>query len=115
MATYTKAKFSGSTNGKGVQVAATASTGTTIHTAVSGTTSWDEIWMWAINQDTADRTLTIEYGDVGAANEIKVVVPPTSGLMQTLPGIILNNAKIVTAYASVTNKITLFGYVNQIV
>ncbi len=39
MATYSKVLLSGSTNGKQIKVAATATPGTTIHTAVTGTTS----------------------------------------------------------------------------
>ena len=41
MATFSKIPLSGSTNGKGILVAATATLGTTIHTAGSGTTNFD--------------------------------------------------------------------------
>ena len=37
MATFTKKKLSGSTDGKPIAVAATATPGTLIHTAVTGT------------------------------------------------------------------------------
>lgn len=114
MATYTKAKLSASTNGKPILVAATATLGTTIHTAVSGTTSYDEIWLWCHNTDTVDLTLTIEYGAAGATNEIKLTVPAVQGLVHAIPGLILNNAQVVTAYASVTNKITIVGFINAI-
>ena len=43
MATYSKQLLSGGTNGKNIKVAATATAGTTIHTAVAGTTDIDEI------------------------------------------------------------------------
>ena len=43
MATFTKTLLSGSTNGKAILVAATATPGTTIHTAVAGTSSLDEM------------------------------------------------------------------------
>ena len=39
MATFTNAHLSGAADGLAVNVAATSSTGTTIHTAVSGTTA----------------------------------------------------------------------------
>lgn len=117
MATYTKAKLSGSTDGKPILVAATATPGTAIHTPVTGSTSWDEIWIWTYNMDTVDRTLTIEYGGAGTTNEIKVTVPATSGLVHVIPGLIINNGATTTikAYGSVTNKLTVSGYVNQIV
>jgi hypothetical protein len=41
MATFSKIPLSGSTNGKGILVAATATLETTIHTAGSGTTNFD--------------------------------------------------------------------------
>ena len=57
--------LSGSTNGLAIKVTGTGTAGAvTVHTAVSGTTSRDEVWLWAVNND-ADgetRTLTIEFG-----------------------------------------------------
>ena len=43
MATYSKVKLSESTSGKNVKVVATATAGTTIHTAVAGASDLDEI------------------------------------------------------------------------
>jgi hypothetical protein len=53
MATFSKVLLSGSTNGASVLVAATSTPGTTIHTAVSGTSSLDEIWLYADNSSSA--------------------------------------------------------------
>ena len=61
MATYSKQLLSAGTNGKNIKVVATASAGTTIHTAVSGTSNLDELWLFAMNTDSSDRKLTIEY------------------------------------------------------
>lgn len=115
MATYSKIALSGSTNGMGIKVAATATLGTTIHTAVSGTSSFDEIWLWAFNSDSSDRTLTIEYGDATAPDHnIVLTIPLKAGLVLVVPGLILDNAKVVTAFASAANVITLSGFVNRI-
>jgi hypothetical protein len=46
MATFSKLVLSGSTDGRMVLVAATATLGTTIHTAHA--TDQDEIWLWAV-------------------------------------------------------------------
>ena len=62
MATYSRVLLSGSTNGKPIPVAATATPGTTIHTAVSGTSSFDEVYAWASNVTGSAATLTIEWG-----------------------------------------------------
>lgn len=113
MATYSKILLSGSTNGKPVKVAATATIGTTIHTAVSGTSDLDEVWLWGFNIGTDDITLTIEFGD--ATSTIIVDVPYKSGLIPIIPGFVVNNSVVVTAFASTADKVFLAGFVNRIV
>lgn len=115
MATYTKAKLSGSTNGKSIAVAATSTPGTTIHTAVSGTTNYDEVWLWATNTDTTARKLTIEYGGTTSPdNLIEVTIPAESGLVLVVPGLLLNNAQVIGAFAATANVVNVVGYVNAI-
>jgi hypothetical protein len=115
MATYSKQLLSGSTNGKGIKVVATATTGTTIHTAVSGTSSIDEIWLWATNSDTTARKLTIEFGGTTSPdNTIEVTIPPEDGLTLVIPGLVLQNSLVVTAFCATANVVTLSGYVNRI-
>ena len=117
MATFTKAHLSGAADGLAVKVAATSSTGTTVHTAVSGTRagSFSECWIWAVNTSAAAVKLTIEWGTTTAADgNIEVTVPPEQGLMQVIPGLILHNSKVVTAFAGTANVICLHGFVNEI-
>lgn len=118
MATVTKQVLSGSTNGKGIKVVATATLGTTIHTvgAATGTVGADEVWLWAFNSDTVARTLTIEFGGATAPDQnIVLPIPSQYGLVLVVPGLILQNSLVVTAFASATNVITLSGFVNRIV
>ena len=76
MATYSKELLSGSTQGKGILVAATATAGTTIHTAVAGTTDIDEIWLYGVNTHSADLKLTLEWGEATEPNgNIEITVP----------------------------------------
>lgn len=113
MATYTKEYLSGSTTGRMIKVAATATLGTTIHTAHAS--SKDEIWLYAMNSDTVDRKLTIEYGGATAPdNLIEVTIPAESGLVLVCPGLILGNSLVVTAFAAAANVIMIGGYVNRI-
>lgn len=117
MATAVKRKLSGSTDGKPIKVVAVATTGTTIHTAVSGTTAgtFDEIWLWAYNSDTVDRLLTIEFGGTTAPDQnIVLTIPLKTGLVLVVPGLILQNSLVVTAFAAAANVITISGYVNAI-
>jgi hypothetical protein len=119
MATFTKVALSGSTQGKAIKVAATASTGTTIHATGTSSTIIDEVWLYAYNSSTGPVSLTIQFGGTTAVdNDIKIDIPPTSGLTLVVPGLILTGtgaaANTVAAFAGTTNVITLSGYVNRI-
>lgn len=115
MATFTKVALSGGTNGKAIKVAATATLGTTIHTAPAGTTSLDEIWLWAFNSDTADRVLTIEWGGATAPDQnIVLNIPSKSGLVLCVPGLLIQNGLLITAFCPTTNVVTVNGFVNRI-
>jgi hypothetical protein len=116
MATYSKQLLSGSTNGKGIKVVATATAGTLIHTAVAGTSSEDEIWLYAHNTSSAAVKLTLEWGGVTAPDdhiEINIGAEGT-GLVLVAPGILLQNSLVVRAFAATANVINIFGYVNRI-
>jgi len=116
MATFVKRKLSGSTDGMPIKVVATATAGTTIHTAVAGTTAgtYDEVWLYAYNGHTAAVTLTIEYGGATVPDQnIIVSIASKSGLSLIVPGLILQNGLVIKAFASTANVITLSGWVNQ--
>lgn len=113
MATFTKTLLSGSTNGKGVKVVATATAGTTIHTAHA--TAQDEMWLYAHNSSAASVVLTVEFGGtVSPDNTIEVTVPTKDGLVLVVPGVPLTGSVVVRAFAASANVIVLYGYVNRI-
>lgn len=115
MATFSKQLLSGSTNGKAIKVAATATAGTLIHTAVTGTTNLDEIWLYAINTSGSNVKLTLEWGEATAPDgNIEVTVSPEAGLVCLTPGLLLQNSLVVRAFAATTNVITIHGFVNRI-
>ena len=116
MATYTKVLLSGSTQGKGIKVVQTATAGTTIHTAVSGTSSIDEVWLYAHNTSSSAVKLTLEWGEATAPDgniEINIGAEGT-GLILIAPGIPLQNGLVIKAFAATANVINIFGYVNRI-
>ncbi len=116
MATYTKAKLSGSTDGRGIKVVQTATAGTTIHTAVSGTTNYHEIWMWCVNSSASAVKLTIEFGGTTSPDDlIEMTIPPESGLFPVIPGLSLHNGSVVRAFAASANVLMIHGFVNVIV
>lgn len=118
MASFNKLVLSGSTDGAGILVAQTASAGTTIHTASTTTTTFDEIWLYAVNTDTTARKLTVEWATTTAPNgNIELTVQPESGLFLVVPGLVLKgNATplVVRAFAAAANVIVIHGYVNRI-
>jgi hypothetical protein len=117
VATYSIEKLSGSTDGKGVKVTATATTGTTIHTATVNASDIDLISLWAANNNASGntRTLTIEWGTTTAADgNIKVPVPAAAGPVFICDRLPLMNGLIVTAFADVTNEVLIFGFVSRV-
>lgn len=116
--TYSKITLSGSTDGKAIKVAGTATPGTTIHTASTATTTYDEVWLYAQNTDTTNRKLTLEWGGTASPDDlIELTVSAESGLVLVAPGLVLKgNATplVVRAFGATANVLTLFGYVNRI-
>ena len=113
MATFSKQLLSGSTNGKGILVVATATAGTTIHTAHA--TALDEIWIYAVNTHSSAIKLTIEYGEATEPNgNIELTVQPEAGLVTVLPGLLLTGSLLVKAFAATASEIVLHGFVNRI-
>ena len=112
-----KRLLSGSTDGKAIKVSATSTPGTTIHTAVSGTTAgtYDEVWLWAYNHHTANVDLTIEFGGTSSPDNVVVVsVPYRQGLVPIIPGFLLQNGAAVKAFAATADVVTIIGFVNAI-
>lgn len=118
MATFSKTILSGSTNGRAIKVAATATAGTTIHTGSSTAADLHEVWLYAQNTDTTARKLTIEWGGTTAPDDlIELTVQPESGLVLIAPGLLIKgNATplVVRAFAATANVITIHGFVNVI-
>jgi hypothetical protein len=112
MATYSKQLLSGSTSGKPIAVAATATPGTTIHTAHA--TSLDEVWLYAVNTSTTSVKLTIEFGGTTNTENIELTVTGESGLTLVIPGLPITGSNVIRAFAATTNVISISGYVNRI-
>jgi len=118
MATFSKIALSGSTDGRMIKVAATATAGTTIHTGSTTATTFDEVWLYAVNSSASSVKLTIEYGGVTSPDDlIEFTVQPESGLYLIVPGLVIKGnatALIVRAFAGTANVINIAGYVNRI-
>ena len=113
MASFTKVILSGSTNGRGKKIAATATAGDIVHTAHA--TALDEVWLYAYNSSGSSVNLTVEQGGVSAPDDnIVQGIPGSSGLVLVVPGLIVTGGVVVRAFASTTNVIVVYGFVNRI-
>lgn len=79
MATFSKQILSGSTDGKAILVTATATAGTTIHTASSTTTTLDEVWIYAQLNNPFSAALTVSNKAL-TSNVATITTSATHGL-----------------------------------
>lgn len=117
MASYSRLLLSGSTDGQPIKVAATGTPGTTLHTAITGSTGFDEVYLWVTNTDSSPVNLSLEWGGTTDPDNLAckaVAVPANSAPIPVMTGQVLNNAKVVKAFASSANKLLFTGYVNRI-
>lgn len=113
--TYNALIPSGSVNGKLIKISATSTPGTIIHTAVSGTTNLDEVWLWVTNNHTATVGLTVEWGGNSSPDDlIQQSIPSKTGLYLLVPGIRVNNGIAIRAFATVANVVNILSNVNRI-
>lgn len=115
---FTQEILSGSTNGLGVKVTGTGTGSTvTVHTAISGTTSFDLVTLWAQNND-ADgetRTLTIEFGGTTDPDNLLVIpVPAKAGPVLICQRLALRNGLVVKAFADEANDVQVYGEVQRV-
>lgn len=119
MANYTRQLLSGSTNGKPIKIAATAiGSSTTIHTALTGTTGFDEVYVWFNNTDSGlDHQITVAWGGQTDPDHViqRVITLSKNGIgVLLIPGYVLQNGLICSAFADTANFILATGYVNRI-
>ncbi len=109
MATISKEYLSVNSTGAPVQVVATATAGTLIHTAHA--TSKDEVWLYACNTSASSVDLTIEYGGTTAA--LVISLGAKQGMVQIVAGTLATNI-VIRAFAGTTNVVYITGFVNRI-
>ncbi len=114
----TRGPLSGSDNGQGILVT-TASpldgSDTLLHTAVATADSDDDtdwVTLWATNHDASPVELFIGLAD--NSNPIRQTIPARSGLTLIAHKLPLREGKTVTASASATSKIVVFGDVLKV-
>jgi hypothetical protein len=121
MATFSKQLLSASTDGRAIKVVATAigTSPTLIHTGSSTASTFEEVWIYAQNNHSADVALRLGFGGVTDPDDIiEYTIKTKGGLYLVVPGLILKGnasaALTIRAAAGTTNVISLSGYVNRI-
>lgn len=96
-------------------IAATASPGTLIHSAVESAApnEWDEVWIRATNPTGSPVKLTIEWGGSTSSDQIEITVPAESGFTEVIPGHVLHNGAEVRAFAASADALVVHGVVNR--
>lgn len=117
MPTFTRLVLSGSTNGRPIPVAATATPGTMLHTAAGVLGASDEVYLWASNVTGTAATLTIEWGGVTDPGDHickALSIPANSGPTLVAGGIALANGLLIRAFSGTASALNITGYVNRI-
>jgi hypothetical protein len=110
--TISKQLLSGSTSGRGIKVVATATAGTTIHTAHAS--DYDEIYAWGTNNHTATVELRLEWGGVTDPDDQMIFNIPAGETWQIAAGQILTGGLVLAAFADQANLVAIHGFVNRI-
>lgn len=117
MPSYSRQLLSGSTNGRAIPVAATATPGTLVHNALAGSAGFDEVYLWVTNVTANAATLTVEWGgvtDPGDHAVKQISIPPNSPPIPIMTGQVLQNGLAVRAFSGTAGALNVTGYVNRI-
>lgn len=117
MAAFSRILLSGSTNGRAIPVAATATAGTLLHTAIAGTSAFDEVYVWISNVTASAATLTLEWGgvlDTGDHMVKALSIPANSPPIPIITGQVLNNGLVLRAFSGTASALNATGFCNRI-
>ena len=117
--TFTALTLSAATSGVPIKIAATATPGTTIHTATSADSpdGCDEVYLWAGSTSTSaiNATLHIVGPTVNDSHTINFRVPAAyNGPIAILAGHRVLDGIVITATAATAERINIWGNVNRI-
>ena len=116
MANFTAIIPSGSTNGRPIKVVATATAGTTVHTATNSGADVDEVWIWANAINAAGANLSIIHGtQTDMEQQTNHRIPGGfGGSVCVMAGRRFSGGIVLTATASTANVINLEVNINRI-
>ena len=114
MATYSRALFSGSTNGRPVSLSLSTNT-TTVCTVGTSTSAFSEIYLWANNITANPVTMTLQFGTATSDRICQdLSIPANSPPIPIVTGQNVNGGVSLSGYASAASAINVQGYINLI-
>lgn len=103
--------LTGSIGGRPISVVATSSPGTLVHEARH---SRQCVTLYASNNGTAPVVLTVEWGGtVAPDDQLTVTLPPAVGPVEIAPGLPIGKGRIIRAFASEADVMTVAGHVSR--
>lgn len=117
MPTYSKKILSATIAGEGELISSTSSaTPTLIHTGASVSSTIQEVWLYAVNHDPqSGHYLYLNWGP--SASSVPYILGVNQGAVIATPGWLLSGSTTphtITAFADAANKVSIYGYVNEI-
>ena len=109
----TRSYLSGSTSGKPIPIAATATPGTTIHTAPAAP-NYDSVFIFVSNVTGTAATLTIEFGGTSDPGDHLVKgysIAPNSAPVPIAMGQVMSGTLVIKAFSGTANALNATGYI----
>jgi len=105
--------LSGSTDGRGIKIGATATPGTLIHTAQANATDMDVPEISVCNTSSSDLVATFEcYGTTSPDDLLKRTIPAGETVQVPIPP--GRNGLVLRCFAGTTNVLVVFGCVKRV-
>lgn len=116
MATFTKQLLSASTNGRQIYINGSHSgSATTVHTAPAGTTSFDEVYLYATNIATGSVVMGVWWGGTTTPNDMSLIaIPNQAGRVLIADGKLIQSGSVISAWSTVSASILVDGFCNRI-
>ncbi len=106
-------KFSASTSGAGINLTATSTPGTAIHTAAAGAVTLDRVWLYVTNTSASAVVVTVEFGGTTVGFRIVYSVPSQNTAL-VVPGLVINGGLSVAAFAGTGSVLNAIGYIEKV-
>jgi len=105
-------------NGSYVNITASGSPGTLIHTATSTGNEKDEVWLWGVDNTGSDASVVIEWGGTNDVTDVlNVGVAAAQGEQLLVAGRSLAGGLTVRAYSDFTSAtisgVNIGGHINR--